>query len=76
MAASLRIGPRFQVLGHERLFDGTRFWSSSFHPHYDVHQDGQRFLVLNMRSTDEEVASLNVVLNWFEELKQRAPAER
>jgi hypothetical protein len=76
IAASLQREPRFRVLSQERLFEGTRFWSSSFHPHYDVQKDGQRFLVLNMRRSDEEVAKINVVLEWFGELQQRVPAGR
>jgi Tol biopolymer transport system component len=73
MAASLQSDPRFRILGQERLFEGAPFWSVPFRAHYDVPADDQRFLVLNMRSADEEVAKINVVLNWFEELKQRLP---
>jgi len=73
MAASLQSDPRFRVLGREKLFEGARFWGIFFGAQYDVHPDGQRFLVLNMRSADEEVGKINIVLNWFEELKRRAP---
>ena len=39
---------------------------------YDISPDGRRFLVI--RSADEEPsAQMNVVLNWFEELKRLAP---
>ena len=76
MAASLHSDPRFRVLGRKKLFDGAHFWNIPFRAHYDVHPDGQRFLVLNMRSADEEVAKINVVLNWFEELKRRVPTGR
>jgi hypothetical protein len=73
MAALFQSDPRFRVLGQERLFEAERFWTILFRTHYDVHPDGQRFLVLNMRSADEEVGKINVVLNWFEELKRRVP---
>jgi hypothetical protein len=73
MAASLQSGPRFRVIGQERLFEGTHFWGTLFGAQYDVRPDGQRFLVLNMRSADEEVGKINIVLNWFEELKRRVP---
>src|SRR5271167_4317056 len=39
-----------------------------------VSQDGQRFLML--KPSEQEAAAptqINVVLNWFEELKQRVP---
>jgi serine/threonine protein kinase/Tol biopolymer transport system component len=73
MAASLQSDPRFRVIGQEKLFESVRFWNAIFGANYDVSPDGQRFLVLNMRSEDEEVGKINVVLNWFEELKRRAP---
>ncbi len=38
------------------------------HPNYDVSPDGQRFLMIK-----ESRPQLNVVLNWFEEVKRRAP---
>jgi Tol biopolymer transport system component len=76
MAASLQSEPRFRVIGREKLFEGAHFWSRFFGASYDVHPDGRRFLVLNMRSADEEVAKINVVLNWFEELKRRVPPRK
>ncbi len=38
---------------------------------YDVTTDGQRF-VCNVLP-EESVSSVTLVLNWFEELKQRVP---
>jgi hypothetical protein len=43
-------------------------------PYYDVSPDGQRFLML--KSTEQAgnaPTQINVVLNWFEELKQKVP---
>jgi dipeptidyl aminopeptidase/acylaminoacyl peptidase len=65
--------PRFRVIGREKLFEGAHFWSRFFGASYDVHPDGRRFLVLNTRGADEDVGKINVVLNWFEELKRRVP---
>jgi len=39
---------------------------------FDVTKDGQRFLMVK---NDSAGARLNVVLNWFEELKQRVPSK-
>jgi hypothetical protein len=40
----------------------------------DVSPDGQRFLMLKPTSAQEAVPTqINVVLNWFEELRQRVP---
>jgi serine/threonine protein kinase len=46
-------------------------------PNHDVSFDGQRFLML--RPDAQEAAAprqINVVLNWFEELKRRVPTEK
>jgi hypothetical protein len=41
---------------------------------YDVSADGQRFLMMKEEARDTNAApSINVVQNWFEELKQRVP---
>ena len=39
---------------------------------YDVSPDGQRFLMLKPGAVQEMAPTqINVVLNWFEELKQK-----
>lgn len=40
-------------------------------PEYDVSPDGQRFLMISGAEMEASPAQLNVVLNWFEELKSR-----
>ncbi len=43
---------------------------------WDLHPDGERFLVLRsvaIRGIDEQNARINVVVNWFEGLKERVP---
>jgi Tol biopolymer transport system component/predicted Ser/Thr protein kinase len=44
-------------------------------PNYDVAPDGRRFLMLKpTEQTQSAPTQINVVLNWFEELKRRVPA--
>jgi hypothetical protein len=38
---------------------------------YDVTPDGQRFLMI--KESEQQVTQINVVLNWFEELKRLVP---
>ncbi len=66
----------------ERLFDWRYFSRNSGERHADALRDGQRFLMITTGASanaDEEGAGvaeraqLNVVLNWFEELKARVP---
>jgi hypothetical protein len=56
------------------LFEGQYQPSPVTFPNYDVTLDGQRFLML--KPVEQEQAAptqINVVLNWFEELKQKVP---
>ena len=41
---------------------------------YSVTADGQRFLMVRSREqVQASLTQINVVMNWFEELKRRAP---
>ena len=54
------------------LFEGSYVPTPRSFPDYDVSPDGQRFLML--KATEQAAPTqINVVLNWFEELKQKVP---
>jgi serine/threonine-protein kinase len=56
------------------LFQGRYVPSPATAPNYDVSPDGQRFMML--KPSEQEASAptqINVVLNWFEELKRRVP---
>jgi hypothetical protein len=55
------------------LFEGV--WSiTSPVRGYDITPDGQRFIMIRPEELpDQRVTKLNVVLNWFDELKRRVP---
>jgi serine/threonine-protein kinase len=60
-----------------KLFEGD-YGAAAFHSGrtYDVSPDGRRFLMIKNGGADDPnatPASMVVVLNWFEELKQRVP---
>ena len=40
---------------------------------YDISSDGQRFVMVQIKEEEESAAQINVVLNWFEELKRLVP---
>jgi serine/threonine-protein kinase len=42
---------------------------------YDVSADGRRFLMINKAQAAAGSTQINVVLNWFEELKRLVPSE-
>ena len=56
------------------LFEGQYAVSTTLSSrNYDVSPDGQRFLMVKPIEQEQPTAQINVVLNWFEELKQKVP---
>jgi hypothetical protein len=57
------------------LFEGQFFVGTAFSRYFDVSPDGQRFLMIKTSASPgaETMSGVVVVLNWFEELKQRVP---
>jgi hypothetical protein len=56
------------------LFEGRYETAMVPIDNYDVSPDGQRFLMLKpSESAQTTPTQINVVLNWFEELKQKVP---
>jgi Tol biopolymer transport system component len=72
MAVDVQTDPSFRTGAPKVLFEGTNYVIS-----YDVSPDGKRFLMIKrpaaaQSSTDQ----VTLVLNWFEELRRRAPAQK
>jgi len=72
MVVSVQTEPTFRAGRAAVLFEGS--YRSTPVPaglqYYDISPDGQRFLMIRR---DEAPAHINVVLNWFEELKRLVP---
>ncbi len=68
--------PTFKVGKPEELFEGS-YSTSAVTPgqlqYFDISPDGKRFLMIT--EDQQETAQINVVLNWFEELKRLVPTE-
>jgi len=59
------------------LFEGRFLPTPATSPNYDVSPDGQRFLMVKAVEPEEQSATqINIVFNWFEELKRRVPPGR
>ena len=75
MAAEVSTRGTFSVGKPRMLFEGPYVPSPLSSTDYDVSPGGQHFLML--KSAEQEKApapvQINVVLNWFEELKQKVP---
>ena len=74
MAVTITTQPIFRTGTPRLLFEDpyirTRTPTTA---HYDVSADGQRFLMVQEEAQQAEATQINVVLNWFEELKERVP---
>ncbi len=72
MAVSIQTEPTFRAGRPEVLFEGSYRTTPvpAGYQYYDISPDGQRFLMIKR---EQAPAQINVVLNWFEELKERVP---
>ena len=75
IAVLVETEPTFKVVRSETLFEGSYFNGDKVvGPLFDISPDGNRFI---MSKQDETLLliprEINVVLNWFEELKERVP---
>jgi serine/threonine-protein kinase len=72
IAATFEIEPEFRVTSSEVQFK-DHFVSCKICKTYDVGPDGQFVMI---QDTKEPLQQINIVLNWFEELKRLAPTEK
>jgi eukaryotic-like serine/threonine-protein kinase len=78
MAAAITTQPRFSAGKPKVLFAGQFEPSPSPVPNanYDVSPDGQRFLMVKPGGRDQAPTQINVVPNWFDELKRKVPTRQ
>jgi hypothetical protein len=80
MAVAVEAGQMFKCGKPESLFRGsyTSFYDQDEHT-WGISLDGRRFLMMkepgSTASAGGAPLKINIVLNWFEELKQRVPAK-
>ena len=71
MAVTIDTIPEFSASAPKELFTG-RYESFRFSANYDITPDGDRFIMIKPEKKSEPT-QINVVVNWFEELKRRVP---
>ncbi len=77
MAVPTTFEPELSLGQPELLFEGPFERSSrDIEAQYDVATDGRFLMLLREEGQAEETMRINVVLNWFEELKARVPTEK
>jgi serine/threonine-protein kinase len=72
MAVAVEADPEFSAARPRLLFEG-RHSRSSVLANYDITPDGQRFLMVKPGEQESALTQINIVLNWFEELKRLVP---
>jgi hypothetical protein len=74
MAVDIATQPGFAAGTPRKLFEGPYQPTAETFPNYDVSHDGPRFLMLKpVEQAQSRPTQINVVVNWFEELKQKVP---
>ena len=78
---SIETGSEFKAGKPGILFEKTFVYGDSAGPAWDISPDGKRFLMIKPPGPIDNPAAMNgprrinIVLNWFEELKERIPVE-
>jgi eukaryotic-like serine/threonine-protein kinase len=73
MTVEVTTQPSFSMGKPRKMFQGPYVPTRATTPFYDVSPDGQRFLMLKPTEQAQAPTQINVVLNWFEELKEKVP---
>jgi len=69
--------PTFAVGNPTLLFEGSYVGGPGSGRDYDVTPDGQRFLMVRVKGGEQAAPTqMDVVLNWFEELKRLVPTDQ
>ncbi len=72
MVVAINTQATFSAATPRVLFEGLYTRGVTFRPNYDVTPDGQRFVMVRAAQGSEQ-AQINLVQNWFSELKRLVP---
>ena len=80
MTVGVETEPTFKPGNPKILFKGKYLFSTNGYIFWDISPDGKRFLLLKPNASAGAAPAeaghrpkINIVLNWFEELKGRVP---
>ncbi len=74
ISAQLSPDPEPRVTSRTELFAGAYYSQANFaRTSYDYDRANDRFLMVDIGGDETNSPLINVILNWFEELKQRVP---
>jgi hypothetical protein len=79
MAVTVETEPGFIPGKPRTLFQGAYHREGRDFSSWDIHPNGKRFLMMTEADLDSTEVSarprINIILNWFEELKERVPVD-
>jgi eukaryotic-like serine/threonine-protein kinase len=75
MVVDVETKPTFRPSRPRTLFEGRHYGMNPYGYSYDVAPDG-RFLMIRPDPAESGPAHVNVILNWFEEVKRRVPGAK
>ena len=74
MVVEVQSEPAFSSGRPQLVFEGPYLTDQRGTSNYDISPDGQRFLMIKAVEEEEgQQVQINIVLNWFEELKRLVP---
>ncbi len=73
MVVGIKTEPTFTAGSPVVLFTGRYTTFTGVDVNYDISPDGQRLLMIKTADEEEGQAQINVIQNWFEELKRLVP---
>ena len=74
LAVSYSAKPEFSPAPPRALFEGRFEIHARREGIYDISLDDKRFLMVKSAGAEADLSQLDVVVNWFEELKARVSA--
>jgi hypothetical protein len=76
MAVDVETSPNFSAGRPRVLFEDLYLLGTTEGQNYDISIDGRRFLMLKPQDGNTTSMPLNVVANWFDDVKRQVPALR
>lgn len=78
MSVRITPGTSFIPTTPQRMFDDRGYTKGAGHTGYDISPDARRFLMISISGSflsNAAPATINVIVNWFEELNKRTSAK-
>jgi len=76
MAVDIATKPDFKAGSPQILFEGSYSFSATGMVNYAYSEQDRRFLMIQEIEPQPPATQIQIVINWFEELKRKAASEK